>query len=185
METFLQVLGTVGQATLLILVLVIQVGGMLLLLVNLPGTWVVLATIVVYGLVTGFAAYGWPFIIALAVLGVLGEVLEFLASAVGAQRFGASRGGVIGAVVGVFPGVILGSLLVPIPLLGTVIGAFAGAFLGAFLWELSQKRPWDEAFRAGLGAMLGRTGAVIAKLVIAIAMSGAFLAALLTGGPPA
>ncbi len=177
MAATLELLTALGFAALLILVVIVQVAGILMLFVSLPGTWVSLASIVLYGVLTGFESYGLTLILALVVLAVLGEVLEFLASAIGAQRFGASRGGVIGAIVGVFPGVIVGTMLLPV--VGTIVGAFAGAFLGASLWELSQRRTPNEALRAGLGAMLGRTGAVIAKLLIALTMSGTFIAALL------
>lgn len=183
MDAALQLLSTVGHGALLVLVLAAQVAGALMLFVGLPGTWITLAAIAAYGALTGFHAVSVTLVLALLVLAVLGEVLEFGASAIGAQRFGASRGGVIGAVVGVFPGVVLGTMLLPI--IGTVVGAFAGAFLGAFLWELSQHRPPNEAIRAGLGAMLGRTGAVIAKLLVALTMSGTFVAALLQAPPAA
>ena len=177
MDAALQFFASLGHAALLILVLIAQVAGALMLFIGLPGTWVSLASIMLYGVLTGFESYGFTLILALVVLAVLGEVLEFLATAVGAQRFGASRGGIIAAILGVFPGVIIGSMLLPI--IGTVVGAFAGAFLGAYLWELSQRRSRQEAVRAGLGAMLGRTGAVVAKLLVAITMSGTFIAALL------
>lgn len=180
MDAVLEFLAGVGHVVLLVFVFAVQAAGALSLFVALPGTWIILGSIVLYGAVTGFASFGWGLILALTALAVLGEVLEFFASAVGAQRYGASRGGIICAVVGVIPGVIVGSMMLPI--IGTLVGAFAGAFLGAVAWELGQRRPREEAIRAGLGALLGRTGALVIKLLIAVTMSGAFIAALLGVG---
>lgn len=170
-------IGAIGHGLLLVLILTVHAGGVALLLVNGPGTWVVLGSVIVYGLLTGWQAVGVELILALLVLAIFGEVIEFFASAVGASRFGASRGGSICALIGVFPGVIVGSLLFPV--IGTIVGAFVGAFLGAFLWELGQRRPAPEAWRAGIGAFVGRTGALVAKVLIALTMSGAFIVALI------
>jgi len=162
----------------LLIVFVVQVSGILMLLISLPGTWVILASVVLYALITGFGVVGWKLITLLLVLAILGEVLEFVASAVGAQRYGASTGGSVCAIIGVLPGAIIGSALVPV--IGTVVGALAGAFAGAYFYELSRKRAPDEALRAGWGALLGRSGSIVLKVVIAFAMSGAFIVALLT-----
>lgn len=169
-------LAALAHGSLLVLVVIIQLAGIAMLLVGLPGTWVVLGSVIVYGLLTGWEAVGLTLVLALLILAVLGEVLEFFASAVGARRFGASKGATVTAIVAVIPGAILGSMVLPI--IGTIVGALAGAFLGASLWELAHQRPGPDAWRAGFGALLGRSGAVVAKVLIALTMSGTFLVSL-------
>ena len=71
--------------------------------------------------------------------------------------------------VGCIAGAILGSPW--FPLIGTLAGAILGAFAGAVLFELLvEKKMASDAVRTGVGAALGRTGAVLAKVVIGLVM---------------
>jgi uncharacterized protein YqgC (DUF456 family) len=111
--------------------------------------------------------------VVLGVAALLGEVIEAVSSAVGARKYGSSRGGMIAAIVGSIVGLIIGSGIVPI--VGSLVGAFAGAFLGAFLYEYTRLNDPRQAFRSGLGALLGRTAAVVAKEAIGLVMVGAIV----------
>ena len=137
---------------------------------GLPGNWIILACAVVYGFATHWAKFGWLFVVSLAVAAVVGEIIEALSAALGAKSYGASTGATIAAVAGSIAGLIAGSGIAPI--IGTIIGAFAGAFLGAFLYEYVRLKDPHQSFRAGMGAFLGRTAAVIAKEAIGVLMVG-------------
>jgi hypothetical protein len=72
---------------------------------------------------------------------------------------------VTGAVLGGLVGIFFGPL-----------GIILGPFVGAVLAELSLRRDWASAQRAGLGATLGLVLGAVAKLALAGAMLGIFAA---------
>jgi uncharacterized protein YqgC (DUF456 family) len=93
------------------------------------------------------------------VLGVLGLVVDYVASAVGVKRAGASGLAVWGAAIGALLGIFAG---LPGLILGPIVGAIAG--------ELLARRPFEKASRAGVAAGIGFLLAMAAKLGIAVAM---------------
>jgi len=148
----------------------------LLVVVGLPGTWILIATAVLIDLLDWL----WlqpdapltfhPLTIAAAVLlGLVGELLEFLLSAAGAKKFGASNRGMLGSVVGGVLGAIFGTVLIWIPIIGTLIGAVCGTAAGAVIGEM-----WDgsatlrDSAKPAFGAVLGRVLGTLSKLPIAI-----------------
>ncbi len=99
---------------------------------------------------------------AVALIALATEGLVYLAQAYGAKRAGASWKGVVGAIVG---GVLGLFILQPV---GILIGPLAGAVAG----ELIGGKKGREAFRAGLGALLGTLGGVVLKFAAAVTMVG-------------
>jgi uncharacterized protein len=124
---------------------------------GLPGAPILFAGLFLAAWAEGFVHVGGATLAALAVLTALSYAADFLATALGARRFGASRRAMIGAALGGLPGVLL------------------GPFVGAVLGELSGRRGLREAGRAGLGASLGLALGVAAKLALACSMLGLFL----------
>jgi uncharacterized protein len=160
--------------------------GWLAQLIGLPGNWVIVVCAAVYaGLIPADApvAIGWPVVIALAALAVLGELAEMVAAAMGVARVGGGRrsavlalvGSVIGGLVGIFVGL-------PIPLVGSlaaaVLFAALGAMAGAFLGESWRGRDFDASFEVGKAAFVGRLFGSLAKMVISSTMVAVTLAAL-------
>ena len=153
--------------------------GWLLSLVALPGNWVVLGLAAVFAWLFPENESGrgmtWLTVGALAVLAVIGEIVEFAAGEAGAAKQGASRRGValsiVGAMVGSIAGLAIGT---PIPVLGSfvmaLLGGAAGAFAGAYLGEAWKGRPEDERMAAGRGAFAGRIWGTIGKLVVGVIM---------------
>jgi uncharacterized protein YqgC (DUF456 family) len=151
------------------LILIISIVGLFLNLLGLPGLWLIVGSLGVYGLITGWDVYvGWPSLIALVVLGLLAEVLEFLAGAAGSKAAGGRKRGMIGAVVGALVGGIAFSF-VPIPVVATIVGAVLGAFVGAALMELTD-RDFRHAMRVGYGAAKGRLIGIVVKTAIGVVM---------------
>lgn len=153
-----------------ILLTILMLAGLVITPFGLPGNWLILACAISYGFATGWAKFGWAFTVSLVVAALIGEAFELFSGAVGAQRFGSSRGGQIAAFVGSVVGLIVGSGVAPI--VGSLVGAFLGAFLGAFIYEYSQLRDIRQSFRSGTGALLGRTVAIVIKEIVGVVMAG-------------
>jgi uncharacterized protein len=162
-----------------IALLVVLVFGLFVNILGLPGLWVMVAGYVVYAWVTGWNVYvGWKSLIAIFVLAVLAELVEFFAGAAGSKAAGGRKRGMIGAIVGGFLGAIFLSVI-PIPIVAQVIGACLGAFLGAAVMEYSD-RDAAHSLRVGIGAAKGRFVGIVSKLGFGIAM---FIVALVAGFP--
>ncbi len=155
--------------------------GWLLTLFALPGNWLMVAAAAVYAF---FApgeervAIGWGLVIALVVLAVAGELLELLASALGATRGGGSKRGAVLAVLFSVPGAMLGAMIgTPIPVIGPLVGvilfAGLGAFAGAMLGESWKGRKLEESWQVGHSAFWGRVLGSLAKVMIASIMLAA------------
>jgi uncharacterized protein len=130
----------------------------------LPGPPFVLAGAVVWALATDFDTLGWGRLAILAALTALSVVLEFVTTAVGARRYGASRWGMLGAIVGALVGVFFGPV-------GLVVGCVAGA-VGA---ELIRGSELAASVRSGVGALVGLIAGLVADLVVCVTMIGLFL----------
>lgn len=151
--------------------------GMILGLVSIPfgfpGTLIILGCVLIYGLLTQFAAgVGVPFFIVLCVLTLAAETADHWLSAIGAKRYGASTRSMWLSFVGGFIGAILigGPLAVLFGPLGPVVGGLAGAFAIVVIHELYLHKDLTEALRAGWGTFVGRMAGMILKFVIAIAI---------------
>lgn len=158
-------------ATLLVVLNAFWLG---LVVVGLPGTWLMVITTLLFAWWQGsgeaVAVFALPTLIGMVVLAVVGEILEFAAGVVGSHRAGGSRGGAIGALVGGLLGGIAATFVIPIPVVGSLIGACAGAFLGALLMELKGGRGLSDSFRSGMGAGKGRLLGTVAKIGVGAAI---------------
>lgn len=161
----------------LILLLLICALGLFALVLGLPGTLLITAAALVYAWATDFAAIGWSTIGWLALLAVVGEGLELLASGAGAASARPSRRVTLGALAGALVGGILGA-----PLLfgvGALLGALAGAFGGAALAVRSEGGSLAESVATGMAAMRGRLLGFVIKTALAVAMVVIIAAAVL------
>ena len=158
MEILLAILGWTGFVLAIIVGLALDV-------VGLFGNWIILLAVVIAWVATGFAHFSVTGLVIMAVLAALGELIEFLASSLGAAKFGASKGAMVSALVGCIAGAIVGAPF--LLLIGAVVGAVAGAFVGAAGYEiLMSKKDYDSAMRIGIGAAIGKLGGMFAKLAM-------------------
>lgn len=132
---------------------------------GMPGPPLVFAGALVYGLITGFSDFSWPVLLVLGGLAALSQVLDYLASAWGAKRFGGTVWGALGSILGGIVGLIVFSLP------GMIVGLFVGAALPEFLLG---KKTAAGAIKVGGGSLLGFLGGTLLKLVFALAMIGIF-----------
>jgi uncharacterized protein YqgC (DUF456 family) len=141
--------------------------GVALVAVTLPGIWVAIAVAVLVDWWRPEVMSLWV-LVAAVVLALIGEIVEFFASAAGSKRAGGTRSGAWGSLFGTVVGMILGQILIPIPIIGAVIGGVVGAGLGALFAERGvAERTWGESWRSGRGAATGRAVSIVLKTAIA------------------
>ena len=147
---------------LLILAAVILLSRVLIVL-GLPGLWIMVATAVTYNLIVPGDPIGWFTLVAVAVLALVAELLEFTMTGRYARKYGGSRragwGAIIGGMIGAFVGF-------PVPIVGPVIGAFIGSFCGALVAELTGGASAGDATRVAKGALIGRVMSTVLKIGI-------------------
>lgn len=144
---------------------------LVLVLFTLPGNWLIVITTALF---TWWRADDSVFsiytLLAITILALIGELVEFFGGAGGAKRAGARLRGSVGAIIGAVTGAVLGTFLIPVPVLGTVIGACAGAGIGAWVFELSGGRGIHDSFHLAFGAGLGQLLGTTAKITIGLAI---------------
>lgn len=137
-----------------VVLIVIGVAGTVL--PALPGIPIMLLGLLLIAWMDGFVAVTLSTMLWLGVLALLSVVIDFLATAEGARRFGAGRMAILGATLGLFVGLFFG---LPGLLFGPFLGAVAGHLLG--------KASLDQSVRAGVGASIGVVIGTVSKVVIA------------------
>jgi hypothetical protein len=93
-------------------------------------------------------------------------VIDFVTTAYGARRLGASRWAALGAAIGMLIGLWFG-----------IPGIILGPFLGALGIELIIHKDIREASKAGLGTWLGLLVGTALKLALVFTMIGIFVIA--------
>lgn len=155
-----------------VLAAVLVLVGMLgIVLPALPGVPLVFGGLLLAAWAGGFEQVGAVPLVVLGVLTVLSLGVDFLATAMGAKRVGASRLALVGAVIGTFAGLAAG-----------FVGVFVGPFVGALVGELIHLRKLDgaglgQATRVGAGTWMGILVGVVLKLGVVFAMLGVFAVA--------
>lgn len=148
--------------------LLVAVGLAGILLPALPGLPLVFAGMALAAWAGDFQHVGGWTLLVLGVLTVLSLGVDFLATALGAKRVGASRLALVGAVLGTFAGLFLGP-----------VGLFIGPFVGALAGEFAHSREVARATRVGVGTWLGILLGTVLKVGLAFTMLGLFAAAWL------
>src|SRR4051812_24777150 len=105
-----------------ILLIIFAVAGLFINILGLPGLWVLVLATVAYAWGTHWSYVGLWTLVTLVVLGLIAELLEFLAGAAGAKKAGGARRSMWGAVLGALLGGFFLSFIVPIPIVGTIVG---------------------------------------------------------------
>jgi len=147
-----------------------------LIVLGLPGAWIILAMAVVVNLLDSLYlaegradTFNWWVLGVCLVLAGLGELFELLAGAMGAKAGGSTRRGTWGALLGGLIGGVLG-IFIPAPIVGSLIGAVIGTFVGAVVGELSGQAQSNVrvTLRPATGATIGRILGTVSKLPIAL-----------------
>lgn len=152
---------------------------LVLVVFQLPGGWILLGLAFVieicdrwYLPVDDRQTFGvWLLVTATALL-ALGEVIEFVAGVMGAQRAGSTRAGMWGALIGGIAGIFVFAPLVAfIPIFGALVAAVVGTFVGALLGELTARGATVQgSMRPAIGATIGRVLGTTGKVAVTIAV---------------
>jgi uncharacterized protein YqgC (DUF456 family) len=142
--------------------------GLFLIPLGLPGLWVMVGGILIYGWLTDFRSLSVALIAIVLGIAFLGEIIESWLGFRFAKRYGGSSRSGWGALVGGLVGAIVG---VPIPIIGSVLGAFLGSFIGAAVFEYTASRQLNVATRAGWGSVVGRAAAAAMKIALGLVIS--------------
>ncbi|QDT01553.1 DUF456 domain-containing protein [Adhaeretor mobilis] len=161
-----------------ILLVLAAIGGWVLALVGMPGTWLMVAAAALYGWLgpeAGVMALSWAGVALLAAEAVAGEAAETLTGMWSTKRAGGSRRASWFALVGSLAGAIGGAGLgIPIPVIGSLVGAVlggaCGALGGATLAELTRGETSQQSLRVGRAAFTGRMLGTGAKALFATVM---------------
>ena len=150
----------IGLSLALIVMLVALVGNVV---PGIPGTPLALIAAVAHRLYFGQSSVNNTVLFVLILLTAIAVVFDFLGSALGAKKFGATWRGVVGAVVG---GII--GLFFSLP------GIILGPFVGATVFEMIGDKEFKQAAKAGAGAVIGLALGVIGKSAVCVIMIALF-----------
>ena len=149
---------------------------LILIVLGLPGLWIMVASAVTYNLIVPGDPIGWVTLIVVGVLALIAELLDFSMTGRYARKYGGSRRSGWGAILGGIVGAMVG---VPVPIIGPVIGAFVGSFVGALIAELTGGSSAGDATRVAKGALIGRVVSTVLKIGIGFTIGiWIFIAAL-------
>lgn len=136
---------------------------LILIVLGLPGLWIMVASAVAYNMIVPGDPIGWFTLLAVAVLALVAELLEFSLTGRYARKYGGSRRASWGAILGGMVGAMIGF---PVPVIGPIIGAFVGSFCGALFAELTGGTSARDATRVAKGALIGRVVSTMLKIGI-------------------
>jgi uncharacterized protein YqgC (DUF456 family) len=132
----------------------------------LPGVPLVFGGLLLAAWADDFQRVGPLPLVVLGLLVLVSFAIDFLATALGAKRVGATRLAILGAAIGTVMGLFLG-------LPGLILGPFVGAVVG----ELVSHGKVEQAARAGVATWIGLLFGTLAKLALVFTMLGVFAAA--------
>ncbi len=154
-------------------------------LFGLPGNWMILLVAAIWMWLGPAERFGidWPIIVALVILALIGEGIEFLASVLTTTRLGGSRlaatYSVIGSVLGGFAGAFIG---LPIPVVGWIVSSLLFASIGAMVGATAAER-WTgktvkDSVKVGSAAFTGRMLGTVGKMILGSMMMVVSIVAL-------
>ncbi|MBC8394301.1 MAG: DUF456 domain-containing protein [Deltaproteobacteria bacterium] len=136
-------------------------------LFTLPGNWLmVIGTSLFAWWQWDNGIFGWPLLVAITILALIAELIEFFAGAGGAKKAGAGWWGALAAIGGAIFGALVGTVILPVPLIGTMMGACFGAGLFTWIAERISGKEHEHSLRSGVGAGTGVLIGTISKFCI-------------------
>ncbi len=143
------------NVVLLIIGLMLAIAGVVgCILPVLPGPILSFCALLLISWTKNWQIFSQTFLIVMGAVTVLLILLDYIAPAVGAKKYGASKRGLWGSAIGMIIGIFF------IPPWGMIVGAFIGALVG----ELASGKSGSKALRAGWGILIGNVLGVGLKL---------------------
>lgn len=163
---------------------------------GLPGVPLIFASALVYAYVTDFEVVGTLVLVLLGLFALLAFVADFVGTAYGARRFGASNWGTAGGAIGGLVGTLAGALFFGVgALFGLLAGTIGGVFAGEYL-RRRRRRPsstgeqqrvrsvrggrwdWRRSSRAAGGVLVGYLFSAVTQGVLGLLSVIVFVIAL-------
>jgi uncharacterized protein YqgC (DUF456 family) len=116
-----------------------------------------------------YAEFSFEFLLMFGSIAAIVTALDYVVPIWGTKKFGGSKAGMWGAAIGLVIGIFV------LPPLGILVGPFAGAVIG----EATTGKKAAEAFRAGLGSIMGLMMGVGLKLAASLVMTYYFVKELI------
>ena len=184
-----------NEPILWITLLIMLLGLLGSVLPGLPGVPLIFAAALVYAYVTDFEVVGALVLVLLGLFAFLAFVADFLGTAYGARRFGASNWGTAGGAIGGLLGALAGTLFFGVgALFGLLAGTIGGVFVGEHLRRRRQassvskqrrvrsvrgrREDWRRTSRAAGGALVGYLFSAAAQGVLGLLSVIVFVVAL-------
>ena len=118
---------------------------------------------------SNYAEFSFEFLLLFGAIAVIVTVLDYIVPIWGTKKFGGSKRGMWGAAIGLAIGIFI------LPPIGIIVGPFAGAVIG----EATTGKSSKDAFRAGLGSLLGLIMGMGLKLAASLIMTYYFVKELI------
>ena len=139
----------------IIIGLILAIAGMIgCILPILPGPLLSFCALILLSWIKNWQILSQTFLVVMGVVTVILMLLDYVAPALGAKKYGASKRGLWGSAMGMIIGIFF------IPPWGMIVGAFIGALAG----ELASGKSGRKALRAGWGILIGNVLVVGLKL---------------------
>ncbi len=139
-------------------------GGLILAVFSISGTWLVLGAAIGAALLTGPGKFpGWPALLAFGAVCAAVDVIEWFAAAWGVRRRGGSAAAGWMALLGSLAGAILGGMVVPV--LGSLVGMLLGSFALVYVTERRRLQRADHAAHVARGAVLAGISVLLLKVL--------------------
>lgn len=140
---------------LIIIGFVLAIAGMLgCILPILPGPLLSFCALILLSWIKNWQVFSQTFLFFMGAVTLFLMLLDYVAPALGAKKYGASKHGIWGSAIGMLIGIFF------IPPWGMIVGAFVGALVG----EMASGKSGRKALRAGWGILVGNVLVVGLKL---------------------
>ena len=139
-------------------------GGLILAVFSISGTWLVLGAAIGAAFLTGPGEFpGGPALLAFGAVCAAVDVIEWFAAAWGVRRRGGSAAAGWMALLGSLAGAILGGMVVPV--LGSLVGMMLGSFALVYVTERRRLKRNAPAAHIARGAVLAGISVLLLKVV--------------------
>lgn len=135
----------------------------------IPSVLFIATGFIAYGLFFSFEELAWWFWLIQGLFVILLFSADTVANIVGVKKYGGSKAGMWGSTIGL----LIGPFVIPIA------GILIGPFLGAIIAELVvSKQSIQQAFKVGVGSVIGFLTSVVTKGIIQLVMIIIFFIAI-------
>lgn len=95
----------------IVLFITFSVAGIAIIFLSMPGTFVIMAGIFLYALISGFSSMGWKLLLLFLLMSAFAEPADNLLAMLGARKSGASKASTWAVLAGSIAGAFAGGVL--------------------------------------------------------------------------